>query len=870
VRRPETPFVGRGALLELFDEALDRVRQTRRVVVRLVGEAGIGKSRLLGEFARRGELLGLDVSWIDDASAGPQPAGPAAADPRDGGGSSGLSVVSAPSIHASMTPTRLFLVDLSARLDRLDELAALASDDEPSAPTVVFLAVSSVVGPLVPSAPRAFAALARRRMLHAIDVPPLDEAEIFELASHVFGGPPHGRLQQTISSLSEGNPWLAEEVAWDLQRVGLVGHRHGTPYLLGDVPESFVPSGIAAVSSAELDSIEPDVLRTLSSAAVLGRAIDFEVIASALPIPDDVVLRHLEQGLAYGILREPPDPSADFVFSRELVRRVLYRRLSRLRRRSLHQALAEALERVTGPTARPELSATLAYHFTRGRDPGRALDHVLRAQERAEHDRCWDDAIRYCREGLDLTRQARLAPVALQIDLLERLGALYFGQAETFATGACWREALQLCEQVGSVMRRAALTARLAALGPSWCSMEDAEAALRAALRSTGVDDGANATDAATWRFDAYHELGLAYQRLGRLPDAVEHLRKACRTVVPEDWPRRALARVSLASALISAGQPAEALGLLQAALATLDSGSIERRVSRHQVDHLRDPRRIRCLALGELVRALSYLGQLDEAAGLAETVVAAERQFGMLGGRGQRATAQVELARGRPDRALDVLAARLRQSAAGSLSAHRAADLWLLAEGYLAGGDADLALETATDGIAVCRRTGAAEHLAGLEGVMARALLARGEVEPALAAVAAARRTIAETGAEAHRSTVLAAEAACRTAVAVSALGPSPRSAPPAESRREHVRARTGARVGPRVEMARGGAGSLTAREREVLWLMADGRTNRQIAEVLILSEKTVKRHLSNMFAKLGVGTRAGAVRCAFQNGIF
>jgi DNA-binding NarL/FixJ family response regulator len=49
----------------------------------------------------------------------------------------------------------------------------------------------------------------------------------------------------------------------------------------------------------------------------------------------------------------------------------------------------------------------------------------------------------------------------------------------------------------------------------------------------------------------------------------------------------------------------------------------------------------------------------------------------------------------------------------------------------------------------------------------------------------------------------------------------------------------------------------------------MAEGRTNRQIAEVLVLSDKTVKRHLSNIFAKLGVGTRAAAVRCAFQKGL-
>ena len=60
-----------------------------------------------------------------------------------------------------------------------------------------------------------------------------------------------------------------------------------------------------------------------------------------------------------------------------------------------------------------------------------------------------------------------------------------------------------------------------------------------------------------------------------------------------------------------------------------------------------------------------------------------------------------------------------------------------------------------------------------------------------------------------------------------------------------------------------------LTEREAEVLALVAAGRTNRQIAENLFLSQKTVARHLSNIFTKLGVTTRTGAARFAFDHGI-
>ena len=60
-----------------------------------------------------------------------------------------------------------------------------------------------------------------------------------------------------------------------------------------------------------------------------------------------------------------------------------------------------------------------------------------------------------------------------------------------------------------------------------------------------------------------------------------------------------------------------------------------------------------------------------------------------------------------------------------------------------------------------------------------------------------------------------------------------------------------------------------LTAREAEVLRLVAEGKTNRDIAVELVISEHTVARHLQNMFVKLGVSSRAGATAFAFEHGL-
>lgn len=61
-----------------------------------------------------------------------------------------------------------------------------------------------------------------------------------------------------------------------------------------------------------------------------------------------------------------------------------------------------------------------------------------------------------------------------------------------------------------------------------------------------------------------------------------------------------------------------------------------------------------------------------------------------------------------------------------------------------------------------------------------------------------------------------------------------------------------------------------LSARELEVLRLVASGKTNRQIAQELGLSEKTVDRHVSNILAKLGVPSRAAATAYAYEKRLF
>ena len=72
-----------------------------------------------------------------------------------------------------------------------------------------------------------------------------------------------------------------------------------------------------------------------------------------------------------------------------------------------------------------------------------------------------------------------------------------------------------------------------------------------------------------------------------------------------------------------------------------------------------------------------------------------------------------------------------------------------------------------------------------------------------------------------------------------------------------------------PQAPAAAPARSGLTARERSILEAVASGKTTTAISRELWISEHTIKFHLTNIYRKLGVANRAGAVRYALEHGI-
>jgi len=258
------------------------------------------------------------------------------------------------------------------------------------------------------------------------------------------------------------------------------------------------------------------------------------------------------------------------------------------------------------------------------------------------------------------------------------------------------------------------------------------------------------------------------------------------------------------------------------------------------------------------VIGAAQYrVGELARLRGQWEVAEAAYTRAASCGYEVQPGLARLRLAQGRPDAAT----AGLRRALDEPIHDPRVRCLLLAAqvEIGLATGDRDGAraavaeLDTVVEPHAAPFLTALVSHATGAT------LLADGATHAALAQLRRAAMTWQELEVpyEAARTRLLIAEACA-------ALGDRD-AAGMATGAARAVLARLGA-----VEVAGPNAGRpLSPRECEVLRLVATGMTNRVIAQRLVLSEKTVARHVSNILTKLGLGSRAAATAWAFEHGL-
>jgi len=255
---------------------------------------------------------------------------------------------------------------------------------------------------------------------------------------------------------------------------------------------------------------------------------------------------------------------------------------------------------------------------------------------------------------------------------------------------------------------------------------------------------------------------------------------------------------------------------------------------------------------VGDIRRRLGDLERADEAFARAEE----------LAGQPCAGLALLRLAQGRITQAREIIG-RCHDEAALPLARTRV--LPLFAQIAIADGDIDAAVAAVVE----------LEDIAttfGIAMLLASARATRGRLELALGDAAAARVALQDALARWQELDVPYEVATTRTLLGQSYRESGDDSAAAssfaaAEALFDQIGARLDASQTRGLTGRRGLPAGLTEREAEVLRLIAAGSTNKDIAAALFLSEKTVSRHLSNIFTKLGVSSRSAATAFAFEH---
>ena len=941
VTRASGALVGRVRELEALGRALDATHAGRGSTVLITGEAGIGKTRLASEVARRAGEVGFEVMLgrSMDLVGAELPYQPFVDALRRGGHSlrldarppgSQLTVfeeaLALLAERAAATPVLLILEDLHwADNSTLDLVIFLSHNLDGR--RVLLLATYRADEPSVADRLHRLADGVRRSgSVLPLDLGPLTGDELADLL-HAHGDALPTALTAAVIARAEGNPFFAEELA------AAAGDLNGQ-----------LPPGLRSLllrRMTKLDGATRDLLRL---AAAAGHEVSYPVLRATGGLAEGDLRESLRQAVEHGLL-VAEQASGTFRFRHALLAEAVYATILPGEREDLHARLADELARGPAPP-----TAELARHWAVAGRASEALVASVDAADQAEAVFGLAEALAHveralvlwhavpdaghlgkwsladlCSRGAELASQVGAAGRAVELArraielcgprnthraalLQVRLGEYLYETGEDEAALAALARAVEMVPARSPTAEHAYVLGSLAGgLMVSWRHADSLPIGERALGLARGVGAGEAEVRALT-------VVGSDLAYLGRGEEGLVHLNQALKLAeeIGDYWGLDR-AYVNLTDVLTMLGRPGESARLGLEGLDVLRRHGIESAVlgantveALFAIGEWAEADRLSAAALRSIpdsFRPFLCLFRVALELGRGEVEPAREHLRDALPARGQDRgqgiyeilVAELALCEYRwmdADRAVDSALAMVRSGHAQQLR------VWYCAKGLRAQAELAALARARRDADAVGRSfersreliTVAREAEASATTPNAAAWLALAEAEyaracdaqrPELWSAAAAALDRVERGPLAaycrrHEAEALVAAGASRTeaggplreayAVAIRlGAGPLVREIELlAQRARIDVAVRDAPPTGtvPSAEEVLG----LTAREAEVLELLARGRTNREIAATLVISVRTAGIHVSHILRKLGVPNRLEAAAIAHR----
>jgi ABC-type oligopeptide transport system substrate-binding subunit/class 3 adenylate cyclase len=213
-------------------------------------------------------------------------------------------------------------------------------------------------------------------------------------------------LRNRILSHAEGNPFYVEELIRSLMESQAIAYNPETGcwVAIRPVEEIAIPNTLQGVLMARIDRLQEETKRVLQLAAVIGRVFFYRVLA-AIAAEQYGLDRHLLTLQDQEMIRERARvPELEYIFKHHLTQEAAYNGLLKKDRRLFHSQVAEALEGLFADR-RSSIIGLLAYHWERAEEADKAVTCLLEAGDQARLAYNHREALSYYERALALLRQ---------------------------------------------------------------------------------------------------------------------------------------------------------------------------------------------------------------------------------------------------------------------------------------------------------------------------------------------------------------------------------------------------------------------------------------------------------------------------------
>jgi class 3 adenylate cyclase/tetratricopeptide (TPR) repeat protein len=313
-----------------------------------------------------------------------------------------------------------------------------------------------------------------------------------ELVQSILGeGQMVPELKNLILGKAAGNPLFMEELTHSLLENGSIQRKEGHYVLSGKPSDIQVPDTVQGIIAARIDRLDESLKRIMHVASVIGREFAFRILQAITEMREELKAHLLNlQGLEF-IYEKRLFPELEYVFKHALTQEVAYNSLLLTRRKEIHGKIGHAIEEIYSDRLE-EFYEMLAYHYSRSTDLAKGVEYGEKAASRASSTYAYAEAARLLEEALKTQEILDPADKGKRCDLLlDYADALMKSGEPRRALDTAIAEAFSIAENIADGTR-----ASLAC-----------QCAMRALLYGPSVSmEGLGTPEAAQWvhRADKY------------------------------------------------------------------------------------------------------------------------------------------------------------------------------------------------------------------------------------------------------------------------------------------------------------------------------------------------------------------------------